>query len=323
MPRHETIRWPLSSRSSCWSGAGTALCHKVDRLTGARGVGSLLITIMMVAKTPLQLPLKFRLNCAVSVSIVIPTKDRPVGLARAVSSAKAALPNDGEIIVVDDGSKVPATRVIREGEGVRLVRNEGMRSGPSAARNFGVGLAEHPLILFLDDDDQVLPTYPQRIIQVATMEMDAGYGICARIRRKPGSKDKIDSRRGRLGYRDTSTPLISRLTGTGGLWVRRDVFVDVGGLDEHLLIHEDIELCMRLAKAGIGMFFDNVRGYVVHARARTSDAERIMVGASVEDRLASFRRILAKHGDLLASEAPGLRRKYQLRILKLRVQVGI
>lgn len=258
-----------------------------------------------------------------SVSIIIPTKDRPDGLARAVSSAKTALPDGGEIIVVDDRCKVPATEVIEEGEGVRLVQNDGMRSGPSAARNLGVSLARHPLILFLDDDDEVLPTYPQRITEVAKLEMGAGYGICARIRRKPGRKDRFVPRRGRFGYRDTATPLISRLTGTGGLWVRRDVFLDVGGLDEHLLIHEDVEFCMRLAKAGIGMFFDDTRGYVVHARAGSSDAERIMVGAGTEDRLASFKRILAKHGDLLAREAPGLRRKYQLRILKLRVQIGI
>ena len=257
------------------------------------------------------------------ISIVIPTKDRPDGLARAIASAKTSLPNGGEIIVVDDGWKVPAIGTFEEGEEVRLVRNDGMRSGPSAARNLGVSLAKHPLILFLDDDDEVLPTYPQRIMETAKLEMGAGYGICAKVRRKPGRKDKFVSRRGRVGYRDTATPLISRLTGTSGLWVRRDVFVDVGGLDEHLLLHEDVELCMRLAKAHIGMFFDDVRGYVIHARAGPRDAERIMVGASTEDRLASFKRILAKHGDFLAREAPGLRRKYQLRVLKLRVQVGI
>ena len=108
------------------------------------------------------------------------------------------------------------------------------------------------------------------------------------------------------------------------MWVARKAFLDVGGLDEDIFVHEDIELCIRFAKAGMPMWLDAQVGYVVHARAADGDSGRISVTTSNRRRLASFRKIVRTHGDLLSTEEPRMLRKYQRRIcwgsLKERVQ---
>ena len=72
------------------------------------------------------------------VSFIIPTKNRPEGIRRAVASVLAAMPEDGEVIVVDDASDPPAMLALREVTDPRMTLyvNPGPH-GPSAARNFG------------------------------------------------------------------------------------------------------------------------------------------------------------------------------------------
>jgi glycosyltransferase involved in cell wall biosynthesis len=91
-----------------------------------------------------------------TVSVVIPTCDRPVLLARAIASARAQTAPAGEIIVVDDGTDDGARA--QPAAGVRVVRNDRAR-GPSGARNCGAASARGALLAFLDDDDEWLPSY--------------------------------------------------------------------------------------------------------------------------------------------------------------------
>jgi len=82
-----------------------------------------------------------------SVSVVIPTRDRPLKLERCLGALRGEL----EVVVVDDGS-VEGERVARVvGEaGARLVRLEGR--GPAGARNAGVAAAGGEVVCFTDDD---------------------------------------------------------------------------------------------------------------------------------------------------------------------------
>jgi glycosyltransferase involved in cell wall biosynthesis len=82
-----------------------------------------------------------------SVSVVVPTRDRPERLRRCLG----ALAGEREVIVVDDGS-VERERVeeIAREAGARLVRLEGR--GPAAARNAGAEAADGDVVCFTDDD---------------------------------------------------------------------------------------------------------------------------------------------------------------------------
>lgn len=86
-------------------------------------------------------------------TVIVPTRDRPELLRRAIASVGGAC----EVIVVDDHSlKLSEVReVCEEFPNVRLHGSAGR--GPSAARNTGVLLASSPWVKFLDDDDMLTP----------------------------------------------------------------------------------------------------------------------------------------------------------------------
>lgn len=102
------------------------------------------------------------------LSIIIPTHCRPVLLARAVRSALAGSNSSVEIIVIADRD-ASAGQTLAEWAGeprLRLLHNDGP-SGASATRNCGVAAAHGDLILFLDDDDELISNYPDRVLALA------------------------------------------------------------------------------------------------------------------------------------------------------------
>jgi len=93
-----------------------------------------------------------------AVSVVIPTRNRPDLVVRAVKSVVAQSLFDIEIIVVVDGDDGKTAAAL---EGVRDLRLRVFvlpeNRGAPAARNFGVSKATAPWIALLDDDDEMLP----------------------------------------------------------------------------------------------------------------------------------------------------------------------
>ena len=88
------------------------------------------------------------------ISVVIPSYNRPKSLSeclRALDVQEATL--NYEVIVIDDGSKIPLADSINTLEfsfPLRILRQE--NQGPGAARNYGVHQAKGDIILFTDDD---------------------------------------------------------------------------------------------------------------------------------------------------------------------------
>jgi len=92
-----------------------------------------------------------------SVSVVVPTLNRPAMLLRALASIASQTTRPSEVIVVLDGRDDEAALVVqREHPSVRLLQLK-TRSGPAVARNLGVQSARGAWIAFLDDDDEWLP----------------------------------------------------------------------------------------------------------------------------------------------------------------------
>lgn len=91
-----------------------------------------------------------------SISVIVPTYNRPRFLAEALRSVAAQTERSFECIVVDDGSDEPAQLIQRDSR-FRLVRHETCR-GVAAARNTGIEAATGDYLAFLDDDDLWTPT---------------------------------------------------------------------------------------------------------------------------------------------------------------------
>lgn len=90
-------------------------------------------------------------------SIVIPTYNRPERLASCLQAiARLDYPGDRfEVIVVDDGSKIPLDSVVeplKDKIDLKLLRQE--NAGPAAARNRGAAEARGEFLAFTDDDCQ-------------------------------------------------------------------------------------------------------------------------------------------------------------------------
>ena len=114
------------------------------------------------------------------ISVIIPTYNRPVQLRRAVESVLQQDLKDFEVIIVDDASDAsnhqeieavvqlhPSIIMIKQTENV----------GAAACRNQGIEGSKGNYLLFLDDDDQLLPKMLERLLK-EIQEKDVGAVSC-------------------------------------------------------------------------------------------------------------------------------------------------
>lgn len=185
------------------------------------------------------------------VTVVIPTRGAPRYLAEAVASAAA----DGaaEILVVENGTRAVADELVRPARVLRLGP-----VGRSRARNAGVRAARTPLVAFLDADDVSLSGRLAR--QQAALERAPGAALAF------GAVEAFDAEGRHLeaesaAERRRYVALLARGADGVGLlvdcpiWtsattVRRDAFLAAGGYDPRLDAYEDLDLYLRLARAG-------------------------------------------------------------------------
>jgi glycosyltransferase involved in cell wall biosynthesis len=95
---------------------------------------------------------------APAVGVVIPTRDRPELVRRAVDAALAQdYPGAVEVVVVFDGTEPDDTlERAAEGRSVRVIRND-RTAGLCGSRNSGIIALDTELVAFCDDDDRWLP----------------------------------------------------------------------------------------------------------------------------------------------------------------------
>jgi glycosyltransferase involved in cell wall biosynthesis/GT2 family glycosyltransferase len=95
----------------------------------------------------------------IAATVVVPTRDRPLDLARMLRSLAAQRTERRfEVVLVDDGSEPPASASSFESEvPLRVIRRGG--GGPAAARNAGAAEGHGNYLLFTDDDTELAPTW--------------------------------------------------------------------------------------------------------------------------------------------------------------------
>jgi len=207
----------------------------------------------------------------IACTILIPTKDRPNLLARALTSALKAAPHDAEILVVDDGNNPPAQQVIDSFDDPRLkvVVNTDTH-GAAGARNFGMLHARGEIVFFIDDDDEIMPHYCNHILTDVlpnAPEVDYGfssYRLATSDDSDPNTESIADSRLpdGRIA---ADAPFKRKMCGFGtGFWIRREVFKAVGPIAEDLSVREDVEYCYRLIEANKSAWFSAQPGMRLH-----------------------------------------------------------
>ena len=176
------------------------------------------------------------------VTVVIPTRDRPMLLSRAVQSVLGQTYRALEVVVVDDGSS-PLLELppgIQSDPRVQILsaRTSG---GAALARNMGVCAGRGELVAFLDDDDAWRPTKLARQVEVlagsppAIGAVECGYDLW--------DGNRLVERSVPATGRDLRLTLLERpCLQPSTVLVRREAFESAGGFDASLRRVEDWEL---------------------------------------------------------------------------------
>lgn len=238
-----------------------------------------------------------------NVSIVIPTCNRPELLLRAIRSVLAETYQDFEVIVVDDGMKDRAeSAVVAFGDPrIRYVKNETSLGG-GGARNRGIKEARGEYVAFLDDDDEWLPN--KLSIQMSIFEKaPRDVGFCFSSVVKVLSDDE-ETTQVEDGVFDFSQVALTRFKGflTSTLVVRKSVLNEVGGFDEALPSHQELELIIRITRQyrGIGINQSLVRMNMTPHEHIGGDLGRRIKGEELllqkhKELYAHYPRVLARH----------------------------
>ncbi len=174
-------------------------------------------------------------------AVVIPTFNRSAQLARALHTVLAQTSPDFEVVVVNDGSTDDTERVVADFGSSRVVYVRQDNAGVNVARNHGAARSTAPWLVFLDDDDEVLPGWLEGLRAI----IEPGHAVvcCA--------AEHVDAETGRTRIRlpHDMGPVYDGHIGlfdTGSFAVRRDAFDLSGGYASGLPSGTHKELALRL-----------------------------------------------------------------------------
>jgi glycosyltransferase involved in cell wall biosynthesis len=191
-----------------------------------------------------------------SISVVIPTHNRPDGLRASLGSIlrQSSLPD--EVVVVDDGSSPAVDESIFEGfsPNVRCVLLTNVTSrGGNNARNQGVVAASGEFIAFLDDDDQFKEDKIKVLMQAIASNPDADVLYHPAHIHMPSEGVSYFSKPYRFNHCENvfhALLIKNCIGGTSMVTVRRKALINVGLFDERMPALQDYELWLRFAKEG-------------------------------------------------------------------------
>ncbi|MGH9233410.1 MAG: glycosyltransferase family 2 protein, partial [Acidimicrobiales bacterium] len=264
------------------------------------------------------------------VSVIIPTFNRASLVQRAVRSALAAARPGDEVIVVDDGS-TDGTEAALAGidERVRFLRAH--HGGAGRARNLGVRAARHPLVAFLDSDDEWTADKLELQRTVMQERPDVLFCFTDFAVRHEGEPDRHGylahwhgDERGwdailgpSVAYSSLAPPppgredldvyvgdlypevLSGHFVPTFTLMVRREAAGSALWFADDLPTYEDLECHARLAGAGLAAYLDCETAYQWgHGGPRLTDADRY---ACASARLTIVERVYGRDPAFLKS----------------------
>jgi glycosyltransferase involved in cell wall biosynthesis len=185
-----------------------------------------------------------------TVSVIIPTYNRPEQLVAAIHSVRAQTFRDFEILVVDDGG-VDVSKLIRTIDDRRLtyIRHESNK-GIAATRNTALRSAKGNYIAYLDDDDEYNPNHLETLVQ--TLESSQ-----AKVAYTDAEKCIYESRAGKIDLKikfvehseefDPIRLLVQNYIPILCLMHEKACLDEVGFFDETMSVHEDWDLWIRIA----------------------------------------------------------------------------
>jgi GT2 family glycosyltransferase len=254
------------------------------------------------------------------VSIIIPTRDRVDLLEPCLDSLRRISAGvEYEVIIVDNGSVEPQTHAFFEriaGDGVRILP-AAMPFNYSRLNNLGIAESRHDLVLFLNNDVEIIEAgwlremalelqdgsigavgatllWPSRLVQHGGVVLGPHFAAAHAF------NDRID---GEGGYDDLLlAPRSQSVVTAACLLMRKADYLSVGGMDELAfpVAFNDVDLCLKLRALG--------RSILITPRARLLHKESASRGSdhfSHEKRSRARKEtseLRARWADMLAAD---------------------
>lgn len=185
-----------------------------------------------------------------TVSVVIPTYNRPEMLEGAIETVLQQTYENIELVVVDDGSEEDYAVEIVEGYSdsrVDVVEHDENR-GLSAARNTGIQFARGEYVAFLDDDDRWHEAKLARQVAVLDAEPDVGLVTCCLASVSPEG-EILRCEQSKPSGDLSETIFRKNVIGTPSrVLIRAACFEAVGTFDEELPTKQDWDLYIRICQ---------------------------------------------------------------------------
>ena len=199
------------------------------------------------------------------VTVIVPTLNRGAHVADCIRDLAAQDHRPLEILIVDQSPAPSGTLVgLASAHGDLISYHKVPFRGLPEARNYGAQCARYDAIIFVDDDIRCGPSLVQEHLRTLRLP---GVGIVA------GGIDEVHDhcgKRMRAGTfrRWTASPLRgfssreehdAQHAQGANFSVWRQVLAAAGGFDERLnvgaALYEELELCLRVRKAGFRVYF--------------------------------------------------------------------
>lgn len=188
-------------------------------------------------------------------SIIVPVFNRPDEVDELLESLLSQEEKDFEVIIVEDGSKVPCKKVCdKYADRLDLHYYYKDNSGPGQSRNYGAERAKGDYLLILDSDVVLPKGYIHAVSEELNREPADAFGgpDCAH--------ESFTDTQKAISYSMTSFFTTGGIRGgkkkldkfyprSFNMGIRRDVYQELGGFSK-MRFGEDIDFSIRIFKAG-------------------------------------------------------------------------
>jgi len=190
-----------------------------------------------------------------SITIVVLTHNRAHLVSRALRSVLAQSDGDFSLLVIDDASADETQSVLTlfsKDPRVRLLIN-GTCKGTLATRNRAIGEVSSEWIVFLDDDDELLPKYVERLRALIATRPELGLvwsGAERAFAGDPGRNDTLVWHESWDGVQSSQHEGLLQFSTCWGVAARREALLSAGLFDVHTAGVGDIDLALRMVAQG-------------------------------------------------------------------------
>ncbi|MFY9820778.1 MAG: DUF6065 family protein [Thermoanaerobaculia bacterium] len=196
----------------------------------------------------------FQGNYAMRISVILPATNESVLLERTVEQFVATLPENSEVIVVDNGSTDGCADFLAAGkwENVRLIRST-EPLGVSAARNRGLAEARGEVVVFSDAHMDVPERWWEPLVRTLNLPnvgvAAPGIGVMGKPDLGAACGQRIAETKLRLEWLPlkSAEPCPVPTLGGGFMAIRHETLKIAGAFDDGMPQwgSEDLELCVR------------------------------------------------------------------------------